>query len=91
LRNILPSIIIYVSLYAPLAILTAAALSFLGIGLQPPIPEWGVLISEGKIYLVSAWWISTFPGLMLMLLILALNFIGDALRDLLDPRLRGWL
>ncbi|MEM3658758.1 MAG: ABC transporter permease [Candidatus Hadarchaeum sp.] len=88
LRNLLPIILIYSSLYAPGAILTASALSFLGIGLQPPTPEWGVLISEGKLYLVFAWWVATFPGIVLMMLVLGLNFIGDAFRDTLDPRAR---
>lgn len=89
LPNLIPTIIIYSSLYTPVAILIAAALSFLGIGLQPPTPEWGLLIAQGRTYLSYAWWISTIPGIALMLLILGLNFLGDALRDALDPRLRG--
>jgi len=85
----MPTIIVYVSLYTPVAILIAAALSFLGIGLQPPSPEWGLFISSGRTYLSVAWWISTVPGIFLMLLVLGLNFLGDGLRDALDPRLRG--
>lgn len=91
LPNLIPTIIVYSSLYTPVAILVAAALSFLGIGLQPPSPEWGLFISSGRTYLSFAWWISTLPGIFLMLLILGLNFLGDALRDALDPRLRGVL
>jgi peptide/nickel transport system permease protein len=87
--NLVPTIIVYSSLYTPVAILVAAALSFLGIGLQPPSPEWGLAISQGRTYLSFAWWISTSPGIFLMLLVLGLNFLGDGLRDALDPRLRG--
>ena len=89
LPNLMPTIIVYISLYTPVAILIAAALSFLGIGLQPPNPEWGLFISSGRTYLSVAWWISTVPGIFLMLLVLGLNFLGDGLRDALDPRLRG--
>ncbi|MFC2105821.1 ABC transporter permease [Candidatus Bipolaricaulota bacterium] len=89
LPNLVPTIIVYASLYTPVAILVAAALSFLGIGLQPPSPEWGLFISSGRTYLSFAWWISTMPGIFLMLLVLGLNFLGDGLRDALDPRLRG--
>ncbi len=89
LPNLMPTIIVYISLYTPVAILIAAALSFLGIGLQPPSPEWGLFISSGRTYLSVAWWISTVPGIFLMLLVLGLNFLGDGLRDALDPRLRG--
>src|SRR5438309_1526221 len=70
------------------AILSAAALSFLGLGSQPPLPEWGRMLSEGRDYLREAWWISTFPGLAIMVTVLAMNLLGDALRDVLDPRLK---
>jgi ABC-type dipeptide/oligopeptide/nickel transport system permease subunit len=63
-------------------------LSFLGLGSQPPTPEWGRMLSEGRQFLSSAWWISTFPGFAIMLTVLAINMIGDGLRDTLDPRLR---
>src|SRR5437667_118244 len=69
-------------------ILSAAALSFLGLGSQPPLPEWGRMLSEGRDYLREAWWISTFPGLAIMVTVLAMNLLGDALRDVLDPRLK---
>jgi len=70
------------------AILAGAALSFLGLGAQPPQPEWGALLSEGRNFLLDAWWIATFPGLAIMVTVLAINLLGDGLRDLLDPQLR---
>ena len=60
----------------------------LGLGSQPPQPEWGRMLSEGRDYLRAAWWISTFPGLGIMLTVLAMNLLGDGLRDVLDPRLK---
>ena len=91
-RHILPNIIAPVIVAATLgtgtAILAAAALSFLGLGSQPPSPEWGRMLSEGRAYLRDQWWISTFPGLAIMLTVLAMNLLGDGLRDALDPRLR---
>lgn len=89
LPNLLPITMVYASLYIARAILIAAALSFLGLGIQPPTPEWGLLISSGRSYLDEAWWIATFPGLALMFTILGFNFLGDGLRDTLDPRLKG--
>ncbi len=88
LPNLLPIVIVYASLYIPRAILTAASLSFLGLGVQPPAPEWGLLIASGRSYIDEAWWIATFPGLTLMFTVLGFNFLGDGLRDVLDPRLR---
>src|SRR5262249_31410261 len=69
------------------AILTAASLSFLGLGAQPPTPEWGLMLVKGRDYLRTAWWLSTFPGLAIMTTVLAVNMLGDGLRDVLDPRL----
>ena len=93
IRHILPntgaSIIVLATLMIPDAILTSAALSFLGIGAQPPTPEWGLILSSGRNYLSTAWWIATFPGLAIMLTVLGFNFFGDGLRDALDPKLRG--
>ena len=92
-RHILPNVIAPVMVLATLglgsAILSVAALSFLGLGAAPPTPEWGLLISDGRAYLGDAWWISTFPGLAIMLVVLSVNLIGDGLRDAMDPRLRG--
>ncbi len=69
------------------AILTAAGLSFIGFSAQPPIPEWGVMISEGRQYLSTHYWLSTFPGIAILLTVTAFNLLGDGLRDLLDPRI----
>jgi peptide/nickel transport system permease protein len=63
-------------------------LSFLGLGAQAPTPEWGLLLSEGRSFLRTAWWVTTFPGLAIMLTVMAINLIGDGLRDVLDPRLK---
>jgi peptide/nickel transport system permease protein len=69
-------------------ILTAAGLGFIGFGAQPPTPEWGVMVSNGRNFLPSAWWVSTFPGFAIMLTVLGFNLLGDGIRDILDPRLR---
>ena len=91
-RHILPNVVAPVIVAGTLgmggAILAAAALSFIGLGSQPPTPEWGRMLSEGRDYLRDAWWISTFPGLAIMLTVLGVNMLGDGLRDVLDPRLR---
>lgn len=88
LPNVIAPVIVLVSLAMAGAVLTGASLSFLGFGARPPTIEWGSLVSDGRDYLGTGWWISTFPGLMLMVLVVAVNFIGDGLRDVLDPRLR---
>lgn len=92
LRHILPNVVAPIIVISTLgvgaAILVAASLSFLGLGSQPPTPEWGRMLSEGRQYLRDQWWIATFPGLAIMLTVLALNVLGDGLRDVLDPRLR---
>jgi peptide/nickel transport system permease protein len=91
-RHILPNTIAPIIVLGTLgiagAIVAAAALSYLGLGAQPPTPEWGALLSEGRNYLRQAWWITTFPGLAIMLAVLSINLLGDGLRDALDPRLR---
>jgi peptide/nickel transport system permease protein len=89
LPNVVAPIIVLGTLGVAGAILAAAALSFLGLGAQPPQPEWGALLSEGRNFLLNAWWIATFPGLAIMVTVLAINLLGDALRDLLDPQLRS--
>ena len=90
LRHILPNIIGAVTVVATLEfglmVLFEAGLSFLGLGVQPPTASWGAMLSSGRNYLATAWWIATFPGLCLFLLILAVNLIGDDLRDHFDPR-----
>lgn len=70
------------------AILEAAALSFLGLGVQPPAPDWGLMISEGKAYFLNYWWVPTFPGIFILLLVMSFNLLGDVLREIVDPRLR---
>lgn len=70
------------------AILTSAALSFLGLGTQPPTPEWGALLNAGHDWVRDAWWLTTFPGLAIMITVLSINMLGDGLRDVLDPQLR---
>ena len=91
-RHILPNVaaplIVLCTLGMGTAILAAAALSFLGLGSQPPTPEWGRMLSEGRAYLREHWWISTAPGVAILLTVLAMNLLGDGLRDALDPRLR---
>lgn len=92
IRHILPGVVPTVAVIATLAvgglILTEATLSFLGIGIPPPTPSWGLMVSEGRDYLTTAWWTSFFPGAAIFLVVMSLNFIGDWLRDFLDPRLR---
>jgi peptide/nickel transport system permease protein len=86
--NILPSIIVLATLRVATAILAAAGLSFLGLGAQPPSPEWGAILNTARTYLRRAWWFFTFPGLAIMITVLSMNLFGDGVRDALDPRLR---
>lgn len=87
--NILPPAAVQVSLNMGWAILNAAGLSYIGLGVRPPTPEWGILVAEGAQYIVSGeWWVSFFPGAVLMLAVFSFNLLGDALRDILDPRKR---
>ncbi|MEP7198642.1 MAG: nickel transporter permease [Chloroflexota bacterium] len=88
LPNVLPSIVVLATLGVAGAILTASGLSFLGLGAQPPAPEWGAMLTSGRTYLRQAWWFATFPGLAIMLTVLCINLFGDGLRDALDPKLR---
>ena len=93
LRHIVPnslsSMLVVATLDFGLVILTAASLGFLGLGAQPPTPEWGLMVADGRKFLLDAPWYSTFPGLTIMLIVIAANVVGDGLRDLLDPRLRS--
>ncbi|MEZ4713380.1 MAG: ABC transporter permease [Caldilineaceae bacterium] len=90
LRHILPNIVatnlVLVTLTLPSALLTAAALSFLGFGVQPPTPEWGAMLNEGRPYLQEAPWISTFPGVAILLTVIGFNLLGDGVRDVFDPK-----
>ena len=87
--NALYALVVVATLYIATAIRTEAGLSFLGLGIPPPTPSWGNILSEGRQYIKCCPWITTFSGLAIMLAVLAFNLVGDALRDLLDPRLRG--
>jgi peptide/nickel transport system permease protein len=87
LPNILAPVIVLASIGIGSAILVGSAISFIGLGSQPPTPEWGTMVSDGRGHLRTAWWISGFPGLAIMLTVLAMNMIGDGLRVALDPRL----
>jgi len=89
LPNCMAPIIVQGTLGVAEAILSAAGLSFIGLGIQPPIPEWGAMLSTARIYIRDAWWMAIFPGLAIMFTIFGLNLLGDGLRDALDPRLKG--
>ncbi len=87
--NLLPPMAVQVSLNMGWAILNAAGLSFIGLGVRPPTPEWGILVAEGAQYILSGeWWVALLPGAVLMTAVFSFNLLGDALRDLLDPRRR---
>jgi len=91
-RTILPNcmapLIVQAALAFSEAILSAAALGFLGMGAQPPTPEWGTMLAEAREFILRAWWVVTFPGLAILITVLAINLMGDGLRDALDPKLR---
>lgn len=93
LRHLLPNcmavIIVYATLWIAFAIILEAALSYLGLGVQPPTPSWGDMLREGRRYMRDAWWVTTFPGLFIFLTAMSFNLLGDGLRDALDPRLRN--
>ncbi|MBL6600497.1 MAG: ABC transporter permease [Alphaproteobacteria bacterium] len=87
--NALPPMAVQASLNMGWAILNAAGLSFIGLGVRPPTPEWGIMVAEGANFIVSGeWWLAIFPGLALMLTVFTFNLLGDALRDIIDPRRR---
>lgn len=88
LPNCLAPIIIQAALSFSTAILDAAALGFLGLGAQPPTPEWGTMLADSREFVLSAWWVVTFPGLAILINVLAINLMGDGLRDALDPKLK---
>jgi peptide/nickel transport system permease protein len=92
LRHVLPNsmspVLVMATLQAGSVVVETAGLSFLGLGAQPPSPDWGALLADGHAYFLSAWWIATFPGLAIFLVVVGFNLIGDALRDQLDPRRR---
>jgi peptide/nickel transport system permease protein len=89
LRNILPTMMVQASLNMGWAILNAAGLSFIGLGVRPPTPEWGIMVSEGASYMISGeWWTFVFPGAALVIAVFCFNLLGDGLRDIADPRKR---
>src|SRR5262249_6214749 len=89
LPNTLSSIIVIGALHLGQLILAESALSFIGLGIQPPTPSWGAMINQGRQYITSAWWLITFPGLAITITVLALAMLGDSVRDLVDPYMRG--
>jgi dipeptide transport system permease protein len=88
LPNCAAPLIVQASLGVSSAILDAAALGFLGLGAQPPSPEWGTMLADAREFVLRAWWVVTFPGLMILIAVLAFNLMGDGLRDALDPKLK---
>jgi len=88
LPNCLGPLIVQATLSFSNAILDAAALGFLGMGAQPPTPEWGTMLAEAQEFVLRAWWVVTFPGLAILVTVLAINLIGDGLRDAIDPKMR---
>ncbi|MHB8618126.1 MAG: ABC transporter permease [Chloroflexota bacterium] len=87
--EVLPPLIVVATLELGLMVLYEAALSFIGLGVQPPTASWGSMLSEGQQYVATAWWLATFPGLALFLVVLSVNLLGDYIRDLLDPQERS--
>ena len=81
-------ILVQLTLRMGTVIITAASLGFLGLGAQPPSPEWGVMVADGRSFLIDQWWISIFPGIAIALIVFGFNLLGDGIRDMLDPRLR---
>jgi peptide/nickel transport system permease protein len=88
LPNIIQSVFVLGTLRLGYMIIMEASLSFLGLGIQPPTPAWGSMVASGRDYLLTAWWVSTFPGLAILLLVISINVFGEGLRDILDPRLK---
>ena len=87
LPNVLSTVIVIATLEVGRMMLLESALSFLGLGVRPPTPSWGTMLADGRVYLDTAWWLATFPGLAISVTVLALNTVGDWLRDYLDPEL----
>jgi dipeptide transport system permease protein len=89
LPNCMAPLIVQATLGISIAILDAAALGFLGLGAQPPTPEWGTMLADAREFVLRAWWVVTFPGVMILITVLAFNLLGDGLRDALDPKLKS--
>jgi dipeptide transport system permease protein len=88
LPNCVAPLIVQATLSFSGAILDAAALGFLGLGAQPPTPEWGTMLADAREFILRAWWVITLPGLAILVTVLAINLVGDGLRDALDPKLK---
>jgi ABC-type dipeptide/oligopeptide/nickel transport system permease subunit len=88
LPNILSALIVVCTMRMAWIIIMEASLSFLGLGVQPPVPSWGSMVADGRQFLIGAWWVSTLPGVMILLLVLAINLASQGLRDAFDPRMR---
>ena len=88
LPNLLPAVLVLATVEVARAIIRESLLSFLGLGIQPPTPSWGMMLAEGRDYMLLEWWLAAFPGLAIFLSALGINLLGDALRDLIDPHLR---
>lgn len=92
-RHLLPNVVhttlVLLTLRFGYLVITEASLSFLGLGIQPPTPAWGAMVADGRGFMLDAWWVATFPGVALLVLVLSLNLLGEGLRDVLDPRLRS--
>lgn len=86
--NIIQGIFVLATLRMGFFIVTEASLSFLGLGIQPPTPAWGSMVADGRNFMLNAWWVSTFPGLAIVILVLSINLFGEAMRDILDPKLK---
>jgi peptide/nickel transport system permease protein len=90
LRHILPNclspILVQATVDIGTVILASSSLAFIGLGAQPPAPDWGLMVSEGRTFILDQWWYSTFPGLAIFITVLAFNLLGDTLRDIFDPR-----
>lgn len=88
LPNIAPSLIVIATLQVGIVIILEASLSFLGVGVPPPNPSWGAMVSEGRSYIVTAWWVSMLPGVAILLVVMSVNIVGDHLTDSINPALR---
>jgi len=88
LNNLAAAVLVIATVEVARSIIRETFLSFLGLGIQPPTPSWGLMLAEGRDYILTVWWLSTLPGIAIFLSCLGINLVGDALRDLLDPRMR---
>jgi peptide/nickel transport system permease protein len=89
LPNMMDALVVQLTMDVGNVILTAASLAFVGLGAQPPAPDWGLMVASGRLYALGQWWVPTFPGLAILVVVLAFNLLGDGLRDVLDPTLQG--